>query len=106
MKIAATAELKLVSMAGLIDQMTGTIASARALKSQAESTLDTYQGKTKGRGRYMSKWVYFGWGNEYHVFSRGKIIFCPKANDSDIKAKDDAKFKDISDGANIKLTKP
>ena len=94
---------------GLISWVTWYISSTRVFKRLAENTLDTYQGNVKGRGRYRMEPVCFGCDNEDHVFLRGGTIFCPKGNDPDIKAKADARFKEISDRAkdraDNKLTK-
>ena len=92
LKIAATAEIKLDSMAVIIGRVNGNLTLARAFKSQVEKTIDIYQ--NKGRGR--RKPVCFGCNGD-HCFARNGETVCSKTNEPGIRATANAKHKEISD---------
>ena len=56
------------------------------------------EGQGWGRGKHGRKpGICFGCKDDGHVYSRNGKITCPHARESDVKAKDRAKFKEIGD---------
>ena len=96
---ATRAELELESMKGLVIRVTGAVSTARGYPSQAEKTIEKYDGgKTAGKNNRRGKKPNecFGCGSLEHVFSRNGKTLCPRAHEPAIKARADAKFKEIA----------
>ena len=90
-------ELELDSMKGLVLRVTGNVPMARGYPSQADNTLDTYQGGKNGRKAKGGRRPTYCWGckSSKHVFSRNGKITCPRGHDPAIKTVANIKFEEI-----------